>query len=140
MLRSDEDASEITQEALLRALKALHRYDPERSFKTWLYSIARNACIDFHRRKRPMVSDEKIPLRHPGESPQGEVLRMERAQRLNTALKSLPDLYREVIVLYHFEHLKYQEIADSLEIPIGTVMNRIFRARRKLREAYGEEE
>jgi RNA polymerase sigma-70 factor (ECF subfamily) len=65
MLRSDEDASEITQEALLRALKALHRYDPERSFKTWLYSIARNACIDFHRRKRPMVSDEKIPLRHP---------------------------------------------------------------------------
>ena len=48
-------------------------------------------------------------------------------------------MYREVIVLYHFEHLKYAEIAEALEIPLGTVMNRIFRARRKLRECYGEE-
>jgi RNA polymerase sigma-70 factor (ECF subfamily) len=49
-------------------------------------------------------------------------------------------MYREVLVLYHFEHLKYVEIAEVLEIPIGTVMNRIFRARRKLRALYGEEE
>ena len=55
------------------------------------------------------------------------------------AVSELPDLYREVIILYHFEHLKYQEIAEALEIPLGTVMNRIFRARQKLREFLGEE-
>jgi RNA polymerase sigma-70 factor (ECF subfamily) len=138
MLRSKEDASELTQEVLLRGLKALHRYDPDRSFKTWIFSIARNACIDFHRRKRPLVSDEKVTLRHPGESPQAEVIRNERATRLNAALDTLDTPYKEILVLYHFEHLKYQEIAACLDIPLGTVMNRIFRARKKLRAAYGE--
>ena len=139
MLRSKEDASELTQEVLLRALKALHRYDPDRAFKTWIFSIARNACIDFYRRKRPQISDEKLALQHPGESPQAEVLRNERSARLATALDSLEAPYREIIILFHFEHLKYQEIADCLEIPLGTVMNRMFRARKKLRLAYGEE-
>jgi RNA polymerase sigma-70 factor (ECF subfamily) len=58
------------------------------------------------------------------------------ARVLEQALQSLAPLYREVLVLYHFEHLKYVEIAEILALPLGTVMNRIFRARRKLREAY----
>jgi RNA polymerase sigma-70 factor (ECF subfamily) len=139
MLRSREDASELAQEVLLRAFRALHRYDPDRSFKTWIFSIARNACIDFHRRKRPTVTDEKVVLTHPGESPQAEVIRKERARRITIALDSLQDPYREIIILYHYEHLKYQEIADCLDIPLGTVMNRIFRARQKLRTAFGDE-
>lgn len=139
MLRSQEDASELAQEVLLRAFRALHRYDPDRSFKTWIFSIARNACIDFHRRKRPTVTDEKVVLTHPGESPQAEVIRNERARRITNALDSLQEPYREVIILYHYEHLKYQEIADCLDIPLGTVMNRIFRARQKLRTAFGDE-
>jgi RNA polymerase sigma-70 factor, ECF subfamily len=139
MVRSKEDASELAQEVLLRALRAIHRYDPDRSFKTWIFSIARNACVDFHRRKRPIVAEEQVVLTHPGESPQAEVLRNERARRVTEALDSLEEPYREIIILYHYEHLKYQEIADCLEIPLGTVMNRIFRARQKLRSAYGEE-
>ena len=55
-------------------------------------------------------------------------------------MAELPPKYREVLVLYHFEHLKYQEIADTLQIPIGTVMNRIFRARKRLRSIYGTED
>ena len=139
MLRNSEDAQELTQEVLLRGLRSIQRFDPRRSFKTWIFSIARNACIDFHRKRRPTVSDSVVPLKDSGPSPSDVTLQNERATRLEKALDTLPALYREVIILYHFEHLKYQEIAESLEVPLGTVMNRIFRARKKLREAYGEE-
>lgn len=139
MLRNTEDAQELTQEVLLRALRNIERFDPNRSFKTWVFSIARNACIDFHRKKRPTVSDAVVPLEDKGPLPSEITLQKERAQRLEQALDTLAPLYREVIILYHFEHLKYQEIAETLDVPLGTVMNRIFRARKKLREAYGEQ-
>ena len=138
MLRNSEDAQEVSQEVLLRALRNLHRYDPQRSFKTWIFSIARNACIDAHRKRRPTQSEDSVALIDPGEPADQQVARKARAARLNTAVAELPDLYREVIILYHFEHLKYQEIAETLELPMGTVMNRIFRARKKLRNLLGE--
>ena len=137
MLRQPEIAQEISQEVMLRALSKLQRYDPQRSFKTWIFSIARNACIDAHRKKRPTQSSDTLVIADTRELPDETVDRRERAARLNRAVDSLPDLYREVIVLYHYEHLKYQEIADALDVPLGTIMNRIFRARAKLREKLG---
>ena len=139
MLRQPELAQETAQEVMFRALSKLQRYDPQRSFKTWIFSIARNACIDLHRKKRPTQSTENTLLADKRELPDAALDRKTRAKRLNHAVSELPDLYREVIILYHFEHLKYQEIAEALEIPLGTVMNRIFRARQKLREFLGEE-
>ena len=133
MTRNSEDASELTQEILLRALKALRRYDPQRSFKTWIFSIARNACIDTHRRKRPSISTDTIALAATTESAEEATQRNIRAEKVHAALSDLPDIYREILILYHFEHFKYQEIAEALDVPLGTVMNRIFRARKKLR-------
>lgn len=136
MLRNEEDARDAAQDTLVKVLRNLHRYDPTRSFKTWVFGIARNTCIDEHRRRKRRAWDEPGEIIDTGPTALQEVARLQRAERLKQALQTLPPMYREVLVLYHFEHLKYVEIAESLELPLGTVMNRIFRARQKLRTAY----
>ena len=139
MLRNEQDARDVAQDTLIKVMKNLHRYDPNRKFSTWVFGIARNTAIDEQRKKRRRGDEPKRELRYEGPSPLDETSREQRARRLHDALGQLPPKYREVLVLYHFEHLKYQEIADTLQIPIGTVMNRIFRARRRLRVLYDAE-
>lgn len=139
MLADEQDARDATQDCLVKVLRNLDRYDPSRKFSTWVFGIARNTCIDEHRRRRRRAWDEPGDLPSEDPTPLQEISRAQRAERLQNALDDLPPMYREVLVLYHFEHLKYQEIADILEIPIGTVMNRIFRARKKLRAVYDAE-
>ena len=136
MLGNEEDARDAAQDTLVKVLRSLEQYDPNRPFSTWVFGIARNTCIDEHRRRRRRGWDEPGEIVDPAPSPLQEFARNERAQHLTRALEQLPPLYREVLVLYHFEHLKYVEIADVLDIPLGTVMNRIFRARQKLRELF----
>ncbi len=138
ILQNDEDARDATQDTMVKVLRHLSRYDPDRSFSTWVFGIARNTCIDEHRRRSRRTWDE--PGEIPSESPDPlqHTSSNERAAQIQRALDQLPPMYREVLVLYHFEHLKYAEIADVLELPLGTVMNRIFRARRKLRTLYVE--
>ncbi|MBW1876779.1 MAG: RNA polymerase sigma factor [Deltaproteobacteria bacterium] len=138
MMASDEDARDATQDTLVKVLRKLDQYDPTRPFATWVFGIARNTCIDEFRRRKRRSWDEPGEVVDPGPSPLQEVSEARRAERLEQALERLAPLYREVLALYHFEHLKYTEIADVLDIPIGTVMNRIFRARKKLRAIYVE--
>lgn len=139
MLGDDADAADVTQEVLLRALLHLDRYDPSRSFSTWIFGIARNAAIDHLRRRRVRRATPLTDLADASESPLAHAARSERAEQVHRALAELPEMYREVLVLFHFEQLKYSEIAEILEVPIGTVMNRIFRARAKVREIYARE-
>lgn len=136
MLTNDEDARDVAQETLVKMLRSLDQYDPGRKFSTWVFGIARNACIDEHRRRKRRSWDEPGDLVDERPTPDQDLSRVQRAARLQEALNTLPPMYREVLVLYHFEHLKYQEIADILELPMGTVMNRIFRARKKLRSIF----
>jgi RNA polymerase sigma-70 factor (ECF subfamily) len=139
MLMSDEDAGDATQETLVKVIRNLDRYDPERSFATWIFGIARNTCIDEHRRRKRRSWDEAgelVDMASP--SPLQDASRLQQADLLEQALGELPPMYREILVLYHFEHRKYTEIATILELPLGTVMNRIFRARKKLRTLYEE--
>lgn len=136
MLGNEQDARDVAQETLVKVLRSLEQYDPTRSFPTWVFGIARNTCIDEHRRRRRRAWDEPGDIVDTRPSPLSEVSRAERADRVVGALQQLPPMYREILVLYHFEHLKYVEIAETLEVPLGTVMNRIFRARKKLREIY----
>ncbi|MEC7947884.1 MAG: RNA polymerase sigma factor [Myxococcota bacterium] len=136
MLRHEQDARDATQDTLVKVLRSLDRYDDQWRFTTWVVGIARNTCIDEFRKRRRRSDFEAPELADPGPAPDSLAARNVRAERLHEALDALTPLYRDVLVLYHFEHLKYQEIADLLGIPIGTVMNRIFRARRKLRAAY----
>jgi len=136
MLANDQDARDAAQDTLVKVLKNLHRYDPNRKFSTWVFGIARNTCIDEHRRRKRRAYDEPGEIVDTRPSPHQNAARSQRAEHLGAALEELPPMYREVLVLYHFEHKKYSEIAEILDVPMGTVMNRIFRARRKLRVIY----
>lgn len=139
-LRNEEDARDVAQETMIKVMRNLHRYDPNRRFSTWVFGIARNTAIDEQRRRKRIAPPPAKEPAYEGPSPMDETSRTRRADRLHVAMAELPPKYREVLVLYHFEHLKYQEIADTLQIPIGTVMNRIFRARKRLRSIYGTED
>lgn len=136
MLRDEQDARDAAQDTMVKVLRNLHRYDSRWRFSTWALGIARNTCIDEFRRRKRKSFEEAPDVADSRPGPLELTSRQQRARTLHAALGDIPELYREVLILYHFEHLKYREIADLLGIPIGTVMNRIFRARRKLRDAY----
>jgi len=139
-----EEAQEIAQDALVKALKNMDRFDPRYKFSTWIYRICRNQAIDRQRRRRPTAELNEAITPDPGHahpegggtcSPEEGAMRTERNEQLHRALDTLGHKYREIIVLYHFSGLTYRDIAETLQIPQGTVMNRLFRARNKLREA-----
>ncbi len=136
LLGDAQDARDATQETMVKVLRNLERYDSRWRFSTWVFGIARNTCIDEHRRRRKSPQELSVEVVDSQAGPHELTTRAERARLLHLALAELPPLYREVIVLYHFEHQKYEEIAAALDLPLGTVMNRIFRARKKLRDAY----
>lgn len=149
MTRSEEEARDITQETFLKMMRNLDRYDPTFNFNTWVYRIARNLCIDrsrhasrwkfiFQRNPEEDEGDPMAELPDGGDSQLDGLLSREVHGALDRALQKLKPAYREVLVLFHFEDLSYQEIAQVLQIPIGTVMNRIFRARQQLREELGD--
>lgn len=136
MVGDEQDAHDIAQDTMLRVLRSLDRYDPTRPFSTWVFGITRNACIDEHRKRQHRAHDAVSEVVDTAPTPLQAVSREQRADQLHDALAALTPMYREVLVLYHFEHLKYTEIAEVLDLPLGTVMNRIFRARQRLRGIY----
>ena len=138
LLRDEQDASDAAQDSLVKMLRNLDRYDPHWRFSTWIIGITRNTCIDEFRRRKRRSYEEAPDIADHRPGPHELTSRQERADTLHVAMGRIPPMYREILVLYHFEHLKYREIADLLDLPIGTVMNRIFRARQKLRDVYRE--
>jgi RNA polymerase sigma-70 factor (ECF subfamily) len=136
MLRNDADARDATQDTLVKVLKKLDQYDARRPFLAWALGIARNTCIDLYRQRQRRSWDEPGDVIDAAPTPFAVVAGNQDAARVQAALDRIGPMYREVLVLYHFEHLKYTDIAEVLELPLGTVMNRIFRARQHLRTAY----
>ncbi|MEE2830226.1 MAG: RNA polymerase sigma factor [Myxococcota bacterium] len=141
MLRNKEDAEDVTQETMVRALSRIGDYDTSRPLGPWVHRIARNLCIDRFRRKRPSVQiNEETTATRPVEAsgrsfarPADEVAEQaELNRRLHEALERLDGPYRDIIELYHYKHMSYRDIAEHLGLPDGTVMNRLFRARKKL--------
>lgn len=144
MIRNEEDVEDLTQETFVKAYAALPSFQFEYPFSRWLYKIASNRCIDHLRRKRfaAVSLDEPLNTRDGGElymepadhghTPDTALLAKERAEMLRDALRTMPEKYREVIRLRHEEELEYQEIADRLHQPLGTVKAHLFRARKLL--------
>lgn len=142
------DAEDVTQEAFMRALRFFDGFQGGDA-RTWLLKIVRNTCYSRWRRTKlraePLAFDEELhsPLDESGEAgpamesdPEAALLRGEQIRLLDRAMESLPHDFREALVLRELEDLSYKEIAESLEIPIGTVMSRLARARRLLLVAY----
>jgi RNA polymerase sigma factor (sigma-70 family) len=150
MVRSAEDAEDVTQETFVRVFRALDRYDPARSFEAWLFTITTRLCIDLLRRRKvrpvPLVrrdpeSDEEqiTDVEDPGLRPDEQATHAEEEQRARTLIESLPPHYRIVVVLRHQQDLSYEEIAETLHLPLGTVKARIHRARALLKDRLGDE-
>ncbi len=145
IVREKDTADDLVQETFMKAFASLASYRPEYRFSTWLYKIAANSSIDFLRKKRikALSLDQEIET---GEGkveievadysyhPEQDMVRKQQRVSIEEAIDSLPDKYREVIVFRHKEDKSYEEIADLLHIPVGTVKARIFRARELLKK------
>ena len=145
MLRSYEEAHDLAQDVFVKVYQALDRYDPRYKFSTWLFRVAQNAAIDQIRKRRLQVvsmdrpSDEEddraweFPSDDP--SPYSDLRNQERGAAIQRAIEDLPWEYRELIVLRHFGELSYDEIARLKEMPLGTVKNKLFRARQQIKKS-----
>jgi RNA polymerase sigma-70 factor (ECF subfamily) len=137
------DIEDLVQETFIKAFQAIGNFNNEYAFSTWLYKIASNHCIDFLRKKRLKTFSIDQPLEtkdgaveyeiyDDSATPDVELHSRERAALIREAIDELPEKYRQVIHMRHEEDLDYQEIADKLDIPLGTVKAHLFRARAML--------
>ncbi len=128
-------AEDAAQEAFVRAWQGLHGYRPRSPFRNWVYRIAINAARDALRRRRNTVDVESLPLAAQNGGPEAALQDKERDELVRRAVMALPPASQAVLVLREYESLSYREIADTLNIPTGTVMSRLNYARKRLREA-----
>jgi RNA polymerase sigma-70 factor (ECF subfamily) len=143
MVGNYESALDLTQEVFIKVYGSLERYNPEFKFSTWIYKIASNTAIDHLRKQSVAVTplylvngdDEEfeLPIPAKGPSPERALERSERREQIEEVISKLPPRYRELIVLRHVGELSYDEIAEVTGLPLGTVKNRIFRAREAMR-------
>lgn len=142
MIHDADEAADLAQEVFLKVFANLEKFNPQYRFKTWLYRIAANAAVDRRRRARKdrgltRVGGEEeagsIQLASVGPSPHEMLAARETRERLEAALAEMPPAYRRVILLRYQKDLRYDEIAHITKLPLGTVKNRIFRAREILK-------
>lgn len=146
MVRDTEQARDLTQEIFVRVHRSLSKYDPVYPFTSWIYRVGSNLCIDWIRKKKlPTVSldapistgnDDTVQRELPDarEDPGADLEKRERAAFLADALSKLPESHRMMLLLRHQRELSYEEIALTLEVPLGTVKARIHRAREAFRK------
>lgn len=145
VVRRAEDAEDLAQETFVRMFRALDRYDPERPFTAWLFTIATRLAIDHLRRRRvqtvsltvtqPGSTEERdIDVEDPGLKPDEVTSNAEEERSTQDLIDSLPEHYRIVVLLRHQQDLSYEEIAQALNLPLGTVKARIHRARELLKK------
>ena len=132
LTRDPAMADDVAQDAAIKVLTKLHLYNPKWKLATWVRVVTRNTFIDRYRRRKRCTTGVPPNLRCPRAWPDQVFEAEERESTVRACVDALPGIYREVIVMHHFNDMKYREIAAELDVPIGTVMNRIFRARRKL--------
>ena len=143
-----EEAHDLTQEIFVKVYLALDRYDSKYQFSTWLFRIAQNSAIDALRKKSvsevPLVrttddepSGKEREFADDGISPYRALKNKQLSAAIDGAVQKLPPDYRELIQLRHFAELSYEEIASMKQLPLGTVKNKLFRARNLLKEALG---
>ena len=142
MLGNAEDAEDAAQETFLRAFQSLKHYDPDRSFSTWLLSIAAHYCIDRIRRQRyRIISFEELPFPDVADDSPGVETRISHKQeqeQIQTLLNSLNPIDRAAMVLYYWYDLSYEEICQELGLSISQLKSRMHRARLAMAQKWNE--
>jgi len=143
MVGNSEDAYDMSQEAFIKAYNSLHSFRGDSKFSVWLYRIVSNVCLDYlrARNRKATVSlsvenddgeDVELDIADEASSPQALLDRSLTRDAVRRGLQALPPDHREILLLREIQGLSYEEIADTLELEVGTVKSRIFRARKKL--------
>ncbi|HEY2964638.1 MAG TPA: sigma-70 family RNA polymerase sigma factor [Pyrinomonadaceae bacterium] len=145
MVGNYESALDLTQEIFIKVYNSLRRYRAEFKFSTWIYKIAHNAAVDHLRRnstrEQSLVSGPEgdsfdLPIESGRLTPEQESERRERRNEIESVVRALPANYRELIILRHSQDLSYEEIVEVTGLPLGTVKNRLFRAREMMRQQF----
>jgi len=138
ILGNREDAEEAGQDTFVRAYRGLENFREDATFSTWIYRVCVNTCLNkLESRKRFKAQDidstpiEELPFT---ESPEADFADEDLQTRVFSSMEKLPAKYRTVLVLYHIQHLAYQEIAEIMQMPMGSIKTHLFRARALLRE------
>ncbi len=134
IVRNEQDAYDISQEAFIRAFRHLNQFDQNRPFFPWFYRILKNRCLSFLRKRKRLaeVSIEGVFGLKSSET------NRDRSRLVRECVEALPDTAREILNLRYFQGYSYREIADILEKPMGSVMSGLFYARQKLKELLQE--
>lgn len=144
LTRDREDAEDLVQETYVKALKGFRSFQPGTNFRAWTFRILRNTFLTSRAGLEatmtvPLdVEDQEPALPATTETPESILLERSTQQLVQGAIEKLPVIFREALLLCEVEEMSYQEIAETLSIPIGTVMSRLARARRALRESLQE--
>ena len=145
LLGNREDALDVAQDAMLKFFNTLDRFEPARPVQPWLFRIVRNRAVDIARRKKIRRAESiddpdarREPATRPEASPERKAVRRQLQEKVWLAVQRLPGKQREILVLRDYQDLSYAEIADVLGIPKGTVMSRLYGARKALRSAVAE--
>jgi RNA polymerase sigma-70 factor (ECF subfamily) len=141
MVNNKDDADDLTIEAFGKAFKRLHQYTPSFAFSTWLFKIATNNCIDFIRRKKMVTlsidrtfensegGEMSMDLKAESLNPEEHMVQKQKVKLMHDIVLKLKPRYRELVEMRYFEELSYEEIAEKLQLPLGTVKAQLFRAR-----------
>jgi RNA polymerase sigma-70 factor (ECF subfamily) len=143
MVNNKNDAEDLTIEAFGKAFKNLNQYSPNYAFSTWLFKIATNNCIDFLRKRRGVFvsietnqengdNDQTVKLRSNEPNPEEKLIRIQKAFLMRKIVHKLKPRYRILVELRYFREYSYEEIANELKLPLGTVKAQLFRAREML--------
>ena len=130
-----EDAA---QEAFIRAWRYLDKYQPKSNFRNWIYKIAMNSAYNLLRSEKQTIDIDNTVLAEKRKGPEQSMVDQERSHRIQHAILSLPEASRSVLVLREYEDMSYRDIAETLDIPIGTVMSRLNYARQLLRASLAD--
>jgi RNA polymerase sigma-70 factor (ECF subfamily) len=129
-----DNAEDLVQETFLRAFRSLRTFREGAAFGPWIYKIAVNVCISAHQAQKPVesIEDEAETFRSALGNPEHDTLQRQSEEAVATALNNLPADYRQAMLLRHINGLSYQEIAEVMQVPLGTVKTWLFRGREQL--------